>query len=165
MCVCVCVSCTGVPDQINHSLIVTTPISLASMTVSFPTPSDNNAPITAYTYMLCQGTCANSPTPVTTMDYRVSGGDTEFTIGDLVPNSVYTLRVAAVMKQAMEPHPLMILMLTPSTPSLVVRGCVCAWCACVCRDWRNCVHKIHIILSIVAFFKDLNVNLTFNKTS
>ncbi len=30
------------------------------------------------------------------MDYRVSGGDTEFTIGDLVPNSVYTLRVAAV---------------------------------------------------------------------
>ena len=144
---CVCVSCTGVPDQINHSLIVTTPISLASMTVSFPTPSDNNSPITAYVYMLCQGTCANSPTPVTTMDYRVSGGDTEFTIGGLIPNSVYTLRVAAVNEAGDGPTPTDDAdahTFNSSTSGAWVCGCVCAclvpgvwvcvcaWCVGVC---------------------------------
>ncbi len=96
--VCVCVSCAGVPDQIDHNRIETTPISLVSMSVRFPTPIDNNALITGYMYMLCQGTCTNSPTPGTARDYQIERGHTMFNIGDLVPNSVYILRVAALSK-------------------------------------------------------------------
>ncbi len=141
-CVCVCVSCTGVPDQINHSLIVTTPISLASMSVRFPTPSDNNSPITAYMYMLCQGPCANSATPTTTMNYQDGDGYILFTIGGLIPNSVYTLRVAAVNEAGNGPTPTNDTdahTFNSSTSGACVPGVCVGVCGCVCRDWELCV--------------------------
>ncbi len=93
---CVCVSCAGVPDKIDHSRIETTPISLTSIQVQFPTPIDNNTLITGYMYMLCEVTCTNAATPRTVIGQVVAGNYTAFTIDGLIPNSVYILRVATV---------------------------------------------------------------------
>ncbi len=120
------------------------------MSISFPAPSDNNSPITAYVYMLCQGTCTNSATPVTTMDYRVSGGDTVFTIGDLIPNSVYTLRVAAVNEAGNGPTPTNDTdahTFNSSTSGACVCVClVCVWvCVCVCVETGSCAYCLGIV--------------------
>ncbi len=96
-----------VPGQINHSRIVTTPLSLISVQVRFPTPIDNNANITGYMSMLCQTICANTPSPLPFTNSIENGDYTTITIGDLLPNSVYTLRVAAINEAGNGPTPTM----------------------------------------------------------
>ncbi len=133
---------------------MTTPLSLASVQVRFPTPINNNAVITGYTYMLCQDSCANTPSPLTTTNSMEDGGYTTINIGDLVPNSVYILRVAAINEAGIGPTPTMdgdAHIFNSSTSGECVTVCVHA-CLSVCRDWRNCVCTRHTLFGTVKYW-------------
>ena len=103
-----------------------------------------------------------------------------FTIGGLIPNSVYTLRVAAINEAGNGPTPTddadahtFDSSTSGACVCVCVCGCMCVWVCvwvCVCLVWGvrlngGIVCTKYIILSIVAFFKDLNVNLTLPRVA
>ena len=97
----------GVPGPINHTTIVNTPVSLISRRFTFTAPVANNAPITGYSYILCQYTCFNLPSPIVIpndtsllTDFRLS-----FTIGGLaVPDVPHSLYILALNEAGMGPN-------------------------------------------------------------
>ncbi len=105
---------------------MTTPLSLISVLVRFPTPIDNNAIITGYKYMLCQDICANTPSPLTSTNSIEDGDYTTITIGGLLPNSVYILRVAAINEAGNGPTP------TMNGDAHTFNSSTSGECVCVC---------------------------------
>lgn len=87
---------TGVPDPIDHAMIVVTPISLAMVVVQFPTPQNNNVNITGYQYTLCQYLCTSSITIFSAQIPIIETVMSSFKIGGLIPNSLYILNITAV---------------------------------------------------------------------
>ena len=96
----------GIPNEIDHTTIMSTPVSLISRRFTFSAPADNNASITGYSYILCQYNFFNcnplSPAAVN----NVSVSRPSFIIGNLsTPEVPYLLRILAINEVGMGPVP------------------------------------------------------------
>ena len=96
----------GVPDEIDHTTVMSFPVSLISRMFAFSAPADNNASITGYSYILCQYDFFNcnslSPAPV----YNISDSRPSFIIGNLsTPEIPYLLRILAINEAGLGPVP------------------------------------------------------------
>ncbi len=85
---------TDVPGLINHTLVTTRLLSLHAVEVVFIIPY-HNIPITGYRYILCRNVSANSTNSAVNTIPK-SSNMLSFTVGQLIPNSRYILRVYAV---------------------------------------------------------------------
>ena len=113
----------GVPDSINHATIFSSPVSLISRRFTFTAPVDNNAPITGYSYILCQHTCFNAPSPVAISDISsLTDLRPSFTIRDLVVSGTpYLLLILATNEAGVGPNSTVAYVFNSSSPG----ECLC----------------------------------------
>ena len=77
------------------------------MRFTFTAPIDNNAPITGYSYILCQYTCFNLPSPMVIPNDTslLTGSRPSFIIGGLaVPDVPHRLYILASNEAGMGPN-------------------------------------------------------------